>query len=250
MKSKSRIRVKTYVLKILSMLFFYFFYVKNKLVKFSNLNTRRLNTNYESFSTNFEDLFIIRFVNENNEKFKNKKYIDIGCNHPIFTSNTFGLYKLGWKGLVIDAEISFKKKFKKYRPKDKFVSALVSNNNDNNVTFYSSKNDVLKQSSSINLNDNLNDAHYLIKNLKSENINSILQFNHFEKEVDFLNIDVESETINILKEINLSVITPKIICIEDHDDDFTRSQIYQLLSNEYYIYAYLKPSVIYVRKNL
>ena len=46
--------------------------------------------------------------------FRNLKkgyYIDIRCNQPIDESNTYIFYKLGWKGLAIDGNAKFKKKW-------------------------------------------------------------------------------------------------------------------------------------------
>ena len=47
-----------------------------------------------------EDLNILNF-------FKNKRdgfYVDVGCFHPKKHSNTYFLYKRGWRGVNIDME--------------------------------------------------------------------------------------------------------------------------------------------------
>ena len=56
-------------------------------------------------------------------------YVDVGCNHPISCSNTFFYYKLGWSGIVIDANPDVLKKYPDYRPLDIIVNSLVSNDN-------------------------------------------------------------------------------------------------------------------------
>ena len=53
----------------------------------------------KSYSQDNEDLFL----NEYFEKISNGFYVDIGCHHPKRFSNTYLLYKKGWKGVNIDA---------------------------------------------------------------------------------------------------------------------------------------------------
>jgi hypothetical protein len=53
-------------------------------------------------------------------------YVDVGCFHPIQYSNTFLHYLNGGSGLVIDMNESHKSEFKRLRPRDKFISELVS----------------------------------------------------------------------------------------------------------------------------
>lgn len=43
-----------------------------------------------------------RFAYEASGKINNGKFVDIGCDHPSFHSNTFALETLGWNGLMVD----------------------------------------------------------------------------------------------------------------------------------------------------
>ena len=52
-------------------------------------------------------------------------YVDVGCYHPMLYSNTYKLYSQGWKGIVIDPNIQFKKLFSIFRPRDTFVLSAV-----------------------------------------------------------------------------------------------------------------------------
>ena len=65
------------------------------------------------FSQNGEDLFLFKY-------FKHEKgiYVDVGANHPIKNSNTYLLYKNGWKGINIEPIPSRLSKFVKARPSD------------------------------------------------------------------------------------------------------------------------------------
>ena len=62
-------------------------------------------------------------------------YVDVGCNHPKFLSNTYGLYRKGWRGICIDANRTLIKKYALLRPRDIAVTALISDQ-EKEVTFY------------------------------------------------------------------------------------------------------------------
>lgn len=69
-------------------------------------------------------------------------YVEVGCNHPVFLSNTYGFYRKGWRGVCVDANAQMINKFAYYRPKDIAVAALVSDL-DEKRDFYVVQNNVL-----------------------------------------------------------------------------------------------------------
>ena len=52
-------------------------------------------------------------------------FIDIGAFHPIDGSNTYALYRLGSRGVVVDVGASKKTLFKIFRPRDHFVNVAI-----------------------------------------------------------------------------------------------------------------------------
>jgi len=85
-----------------------------------------------SYSTYGEDAIVegvfkrLHWMGFNNI-FTPKTYLDVGCFHPVKYSNTFFLYKKGWKGTVVDPNVFFESLFRRYRPKDIFFGNAVSN---------------------------------------------------------------------------------------------------------------------------
>ena len=79
--------------------------------------------NKKSWSNEGQD----RILNILFRKQKTGVFIDAGCNHPIKNNNTYLLYKKGWKGMGIDGSNKFKKLWKLHRPKDLFISSVLSN---------------------------------------------------------------------------------------------------------------------------
>ena len=86
------------------------------------------------YSKNREDLFLYNY-------FKNKsngRYIDIGAYHPYRSSNTYLLYKKGWKGINIDLSKTSIDLFKIARPRDINLNFAVSDKKKR-IKFYESK---------------------------------------------------------------------------------------------------------------
>lgn len=74
----------------------------------------------KSFSQYGEDVIMRPFL-----KGKEGFYVDVGCYHPMLYSNTYKLYRQGWKGIVIDPNYRLKKLFSVFRPRDTFIHAGV-----------------------------------------------------------------------------------------------------------------------------
>jgi len=53
-------------------------------------------------------------------------YIDVGCNHPMWNSNTYELYLRGWSGLAIDANPACTREFSRWRPRDRVITAALA----------------------------------------------------------------------------------------------------------------------------
>src|SRR5690606_114765 len=69
-------------------------------------------------------------------------YVDVGANHPKLFSNTYGLYRKGWRGICIDANQELIDLYALNRPRDRAIVALVSADHEERE-FYQVQNDVL-----------------------------------------------------------------------------------------------------------
>jgi FkbM family methyltransferase len=149
-------------------------------------------------------------------------YVDVGCNHPKFLSNTYGLYRKGWNGICIDANAELIKKYKYYRPRDVAVHALVSSVVGQR-TFYLSENEVLSTVEKSNLIhvDHENLQHKTIE-MNTQTLTSILDEYNFEKEFDVLSVDVEEHDFSVLTSLDFSRYIPKLIIVEDEIFDFSK----------------------------
>lgn len=112
------------------------------------------------------------------EKIKVKKIcVDIGAGDGITFSNSYNLYKNGWKGLSIEC---------------------------NNEMFFELSNHYIK------FKDNVS---YLKNFITPDNINSILKSNNIPKDFGFLSLDIDSYDYYVLEKL-LSEFEPGFMCIE------------------------------------
>lgn len=79
---------------------------------YKNLYITRYAT--KSYAQEGEDLLLRRIFEHKHNGF----YVDIGAHHPFRFSNTYLLYKRGWRGINVDAMPGSIKLFAKFRPRD------------------------------------------------------------------------------------------------------------------------------------
>ena len=180
-------------------------------------------------------------------------YIDVGCNHPKFLSNTYGLYRKGWKGICIDANKDLINKYRFFRPKDIAIHALVSNQIEER-DFYVSENDVLSTTEKTNLGDIKKlGLNYETKKLKPRLLTSILKENSFQEEIDLLSIDAEEHDYNVLLSLDFNIYSPKLIIVEDESfnpSDYNKNPFYNLLKEKgYEVEGFVLKNVFYLKKH-
>ncbi|MFV8440714.1 hypothetical protein [Flavobacterium sp. LB2P44] len=78
-----------------------------------------------SFSKSGDDIQLMKLINSNNPGV----YVDIGCWHPIKSSNTYFFHLRKWKGICIDPNPELKSLYEKFRPEDNFVNVGIGNSN-------------------------------------------------------------------------------------------------------------------------
>ena len=172
-----------------------------------------------------EDLIISDLT----KNIKNGFYVDAGCYHPLHLSNTYLLYKRSWNGINIDISEFSIKLFNYLRPNDVNINSAVSNT-EKEISFYYQKklsqlSTIKKEISNERMQGNIKE-----KKIKSFKLNSILNQSKFKnRQIDFLNIDVEGADFEVLKSLDFTIYEPKIICIEIMEKNIFESEIYNFL---------------------
>lgn len=179
-------------------------------------------------------------------------YVDVGCNHPVFLSNTYSFYRKGWRGICIDANPEMINKFKFFRPRDKAVLALVSDL-DQEREFYLVQNDVLSTTEDANLEIARKEGlSYQVNHYIPRSLTSILEEYGSPKKIDILSVDAEEHDLNVLKSLDFDKYNPKLIVVEDETFDLKapeRNLIYEFLSkNGYDLIGFILTNLYFERR--
>ena len=189
-------------------------WVVQLLEKLSKLFKARL-----YFGQTGEDVIIQKLLKEKH----NPYYVDVGCNHPISLSNTFGLYLQGGKGICVDANRDMTEIYKRVRPRDVVLNTLVSDS-ETTVDFYMTSNHSMNSASpEFALKMDQDEIHTV--QMETRTLSSLLE-EHLPKgqEIDLLSIDVEGLDFEVLSSLDFDQYRPKVIVVEIHGLDISSVQ--------------------------
>lgn len=160
-----------------------------------------------------EDRFIL-------SKFKDAGfYIDVGANDPHFGSNTFLLYKAGWRGITIDPIRSLVELHRRYRPRDIQVNAGISDADGGFQKFFEMESHPLSTFDARVAEGYVEGGATRIKAAYDVAIRSLgeLISEHGIEQVDLISIDVEGFELQALKGFCWEKLKPKMLMIEMDD---------------------------------
>jgi FkbM family methyltransferase len=217
--------------------------IKNFLIAFYKafISPSKPKSSYSQYS---EDLIIQSYFPRGK---RNGRYVDVGCHHPRRGSNSYGLYKKGWSGILIDLEECKVKANQMARRRDQVVLAAVSDKEEW-LDIYSDKK--YSTNTTIKRQDDQN-GKSLIGKIKTQTLTKILEENHFPTHFELLSIDVEGVDFEVLKGLDLKIYQPQIICIENWKalsgvDAILGSETHQyLIKQNYQLIALTGLSTIY-----
>jgi FkbM family methyltransferase len=168
---------------------------------------------YKSYSQEGEDM-ILRSLMRNQEL---GFYVDIGAHHPKRFSNTYFFYKLGWRGINVDAMPGSMKLFNKIRPRDINIEKPLSDKKET-LTYYSFNEpavNTLSKEAAIETTRNSGYSLMFKKNIETSTLEEILEeYLSDNQEIDFMSIDVEGMDFKVLKSNNWNKFKPKVVAIE------------------------------------
>ncbi len=204
-----------------------------------------------SYSQCAEDLIVKMFL-QVDRSLSPGFYVDVGCHHPRRGSNTYGFYKSGWRGVLIDMEDDKVRVAKWARRRDIVVQAAVSDRVEN-VDIYSPGD--FSTNATIDAEAAAHHPEYQrLHQIETETLTDVLERCDCPSEFDFLNIDCEGNDFRVLKGLVLDRYAPKVICIEIWEskqglDGLMASDIHQHLhAHEYELRSWSIFSAIYVRR--
>lgn len=177
--------------------------------------------NLNVYSQHGEETVIERYLG----RIEKGTYIDIGADSPKELSNTYALYEIGWRGLLVEPMPHNVKELKAVRPED-IVEELALWDSEGELIM---KDNVVENTP---LGDQYKAGYNPYPNavrkehrVKCTTLPKLLekypQFNN----VDFLSLDVETAEETILKTVDFTKFKPKLMCIEFkvRNDDYRKN---------------------------
>ncbi len=195
-----------------------------------------------------EDFFIDSFFDNKNDGI----YLDIGCFHPYMYSNTCLLHQKGWSGINIDINQTSIDLFNIARPNDTNICTTIDKEGKEFQIYFddpfSPVNTIDKKSYESLKRSFFKDKK--IFTIQSKTIQEIIDISKIENEIDFINIDVEGFDFEILKQINLSKYKVKLLSIETHNVDGSKTEHFEsikkyLEKDNYSILQRVGPSTLF-----
>ena len=202
----------------------------------------------KSYAMDGEDTALLNYL----ENIKQGFYVDVGAHHPVQRSNTCLLYLKGWRGINIDVSDFSLELFNFLRPDDLNVQSAISDKDGEIELFYQKDFSQLSTTDIRWAKENF-DNNFKTKKINSITLNTLLENSVYKnKNIDFLNIDVEGAELKALSGLDFNIYKPKVLCIEilgyrhlnqeDREKFLSQDNIYKYLINKNYKKVWSGPS--------
>ncbi len=180
---------------------------KSLLDYFENISDACLHYSQEG-----EDVVLARILPQDKIGF----FVDIGAHHPVRFSNTYALYRKGWRGINVDATPGCMHAFNRLRPEDINIESAISDF-ETPMTFHMFKEGALNTFDT-SLAKEYVDSGWALEStieLRPRTLSSILdQYLPTGKPIDLLSIDVEGKEMEVLKSNDWHSYCPDFIVLE------------------------------------
>ncbi len=179
-------------------------------------------------------------------------YVDVGCWHPKKFSNTWFLYRRGWRGVNIDLGEVKIKTFRWVRPEDHNVVAAVSD--CSGLAMVQTDKDFSVGEQIVLPGQPSHQGFCHSRTMETRTLTDILDHSPFSgRTIDLLNIDAEGHDIQVLKGLDFTRYATGLILVESYVqrfEDLQQSPLNQLLVKRgYHLFNWVGPTLFYKRDN-
>jgi len=185
-------------------------------------------------------------------------FVDVGCYHPVQYSNTYHLYRSGWRGINVDPTPGTKELFDEVRPDDITLELAVADT-EGSLSFFGPGGRSLFNSLVEEQAQAYVDAGWFPKYVEtvvqSKPLATIFkEYLPEGQKIDVLDIDVEGFDVQVLQSNDWSKYRPELVLVECHSraiEEVAADERSKLLLKEgYRIHAWLPPNVLFVDTHL
>lgn len=201
-----------------------------------------------TYSQEGEDIALLRLFDGQ----RTGLYVDVGAHHPTRYSNTYLLYRRGWRGINIDPAPGAMRAFSRKRPNDVNLALAVSIENGRLPYFVFDEGALNTLEPEIS-NERARSQYRPVGStvVETRRLDWILD-NHLPRgtAIDLLTIDTEGHDLSVLQSNDWRRYTPRVVVIEvlgSSADGVHRSPAGVVLSNHgYHLWVKLPNSAVYV----
>ena len=193
-----------------------------------------------------------------------KTYLDIGGFDPIQGSNTYRLYQLGWKGVIVEPNPAKTKNWEQIRPNDKVITAAVVPDswNEPYVPMICEGHHDAREgiSRAINPKVRASEKADITYNARTIRLCDLLdECKKLKLYPTVLNLDIEGLEEQIVLDSGLAQSSIPLLCIEHFLNEFTtdysalaygESKLVQHLQDNYYLVSICGISLIFALNDL
>lgn len=200
-----------------------------------------------SFAQHGEDLQLITLLRSLGAR---GPYVDVGANHPFRLSNTYLLYRSGWRGVCVDPLPRFKPLYQRWRPEDRFVCTAVGET-AGQIDLHQFEWDPLSTLDESLAEQYIRSGFKRLQRLpvSVRTIDEVLDESGITGPLSLLSIDIEGHEVPALKSMNLDKWQPAVICIEAVTLGGARNEkaLTYLQARGYKVHGDLGLNVVFVR---
>lgn len=186
------------------------------------------------------------------------RYLDIGCHHPFFLSNTAFFYENGSSGVCVEPDPILFKTIAKERKRDTCLNAGIGTTKQAHADFYIISEKTLNTFSK---EDALRYESYGNKKIEQIiqvpliSINEVMA-KYFDPFPNLVSLDAEGFDLEILKSMDFNTYRPQVFCIETltYTENGTEEKILPIIDfmnqKDYFVYADTYINSIFIDKTI
>ena len=158
--------------------------------------------------------FTFRYLN-----ITDRTYFDIGAYDPVEINNTYFFYLKGWRGVLVEPNVTMADKCREVRPEDKTITAGIGITAQREADYYLMTAPAWNTFSKTEAEHQQKATEGRVKierviKMPLLDVNDVMAEHFGRKAPAFLSIDAEGLHLDILKAVDYSRFRPRVICAE------------------------------------
>jgi len=196
------------------------------------------------YSQKDDEIYILKYFS----KLSKGQFLDIGANNGVVFSNTRRLVELGWSGVCVEPDPSaFKSLIENNLDRSNIILINAGLGETSGLKEFYAFKDSLLSSFNLEQREIWKNApptrNYYVNQITWDQLLKLVSYNF-----DFVNIDAEGMSCDLLKVLPFKKLQPQMICVEHDGDVFKIDAIFQSVGYKEYHTNDL--NCLYVRKDI